>query len=68
MNKNGNIEFQVGFHAIPSMNQVHMHIISRDFISSALKTKKHWNSFTTEFFLKPSFIIDQLETVGSVKV
>jgi len=50
------------------MNQVHMHVITRDFISPSLKNKKHWNSFTTEFFLQPSFIIEQLETNGSVKV
>jgi diadenosine tetraphosphate (Ap4A) HIT family hydrolase len=66
--KNGEIEFQIGFHAIPSMNQVHMHVISRDFISPFLKTKKHWNTFTSEFFLKPSFIIEQLNNNGCIKL
>lgn len=28
-----------------------MHVISQDFSSSCLKTKKHWNSFTTEYFV-----------------
>lgn len=29
---------------------LHMHVISQDFKSECLKTKKHWNSFTTDFF------------------
>lgn len=39
-----------GFHAVPSMHRLHMHIISTDMISPCLKTKIHWNSFNTEFF------------------
>ncbi|ORX86767.1 HIT-like protein [Anaeromyces robustus] len=66
--KNEKYEFQIGFHAIPSMNQIHMHVISTDFISPYLKTKKHWNSFTSEFFLKPSFIIKQLEENDRVNI
>lgn len=42
---------RAGFHAIPSMIRMHMHIISTDMISPCLKTKIHWNSFTTKFFL-----------------
>lgn len=42
---------QAGFHAVPSMQRLHMHIISTDMISPCLKTKIHWNSFTTKFFL-----------------
>lgn len=32
-------------------SQLHLHVISQDFDSPALKTKKHWNSFTTEYFI-----------------
>jgi len=32
-------------------SQLHMHVISQDFNSASLKTKKHWNSFTTEYFI-----------------
>jgi len=32
-------------------SQLHMHVISQDFNSPCLKTKKHWNSFTTEYFI-----------------
>ena len=28
-----------------------MHVISQDFDSASLKTKKHWNSFTTAYFV-----------------
>lgn len=44
--------FNIGYHAEPSMIRLHLHIISTDMNSPCLKTKKHWNSFTTEFFLK----------------
>ena len=43
--------FLLGFHSVPSMRQLHMHVVSTDFDSPALKHKKHWNSFTTPFFL-----------------
>lgn len=44
-------DFQIGFHAQPSMQRLHLHVISKDFISSYLKTKKHWNSFNTSLFV-----------------
>lgn len=44
-------KLKAGFHAVPSMTKLHMHIISTDMISPCLKTKVHWNSFTTNFFL-----------------
>lgn len=44
-------EFKIGYHAKPSMQRVHLHVISRDFHSPCLKTKKHWNSFNTPFLL-----------------
>lgn len=44
--------FKLGYHAEPSMTRLHLHVISDDMNSECLKTKKHWNSFTTDFFLK----------------
>lgn len=44
-------ELRAGFHAIPSMQRMHMHVISTDMISTSLKTKIHWNSFCTKFFI-----------------
>lgn len=51
--KNSHKEFtlKAGFHAIPSMQRLHMHVISTDFISHSLKTKQHWNSFNTKYFV-----------------
>ncbi|XP_050518723.1 aprataxin [Diabrotica virgifera virgifera] len=59
-------KFKMGFHAEPSMSRLHMHVISDDFNSMCLKHKKHWNSFTTDFFLKPEDVIESLETHGKV--
>lgn len=62
----GTLKFRLGFHAVPSMRQLHMHVISQDFDSEHLKTKKHWNSFTTEFFIPADKFIKTLETDGSI--
>lgn len=44
-------DIRIGVHAQPSMNTLHVHIISCDMHSSALKHKKHYNSFNTNFFI-----------------
>ncbi|OSC99115.1 hypothetical protein PYCCODRAFT_1416667 [Trametes coccinea BRFM310] len=36
---------QMGFHAVPSLEHVHMHVISTDFLGQYYKKKKHANSF-----------------------
>ena len=59
-------QFRHGYHAVPSMARLHMHVISQDFDSPCLKTKKHWNSFTSEFFRDAEDIIRILETSGNV--
>ncbi|GLC48946.1 hypothetical protein PLESTB_000165900 [Pleodorina starrii] len=58
------VAFKLGFHAVPSMCQVHMHVVSQDFDSPALKNKKHWNSFTTQFFLPLEVVQHELESRG----
>ncbi|DBB01055.1 TPA: hypothetical protein ACH3X1_000955 [Trebouxia sp. C0004] len=60
--------FKMGFHSIPSMSQLHMHVISQDFSSASLKNKKHWNSFTTEFFIKASHAATQLQSKGCLEI
>ncbi|NWU87173.1 APTX protein, partial [Onychorhynchus coronatus] len=62
------LEFRLGYHAIPSMRQLHLHVISQDFDSLALKTKKHWNSFTTDYFLNSQDVIEMLRSKGKVTV
>jgi aprataxin len=44
-------EVRVGTHAHPSMAHLHVHIISRDMHSERAKHRKHYNSFTTPFFV-----------------
>ena len=58
--------FSIGFHAVPSMSQVHLHVISHDFDSPWLKTKKHWNSFTTPFLLDYTKVRNAIESSGRV--
>ncbi|KAG8454439.1 hypothetical protein GDO86_000892 [Hymenochirus boettgeri] len=60
--------FRFGYHAIPSMSHVHLHVISQDFDSSCLKNKKHWNSFTTEYFLESQDVIEMVKNHGRVTV
>lgn len=40
-----------GIHAHPSMNHLHIHILSRDFHSDRMRHRKHYNSFHTPFFI-----------------
>ena len=44
-------EVAVGVHGHPSMNHMHVHIISKDRHSECLKHRKHYNSFSTPFFV-----------------
>nr|CAB3496224.1 unnamed protein product [Digitaria exilis] len=57
--------FRLGYHSVPSMRQLHLHIISQDFNSTSLKNKKHWNSFSTPFFLDSVDVIEEIEQHGS---
>ena len=45
-----------------------MHVISEDFNSDKLKNKKHWNSFTTRFFIDADDFISILENEGAISV
>ncbi|XP_029950372.1 aprataxin-like isoform X1 [Salarias fasciatus] len=62
------LRFRTGYHAIPSMSHVHLHVISQDFDSPCLKNKKHWNSFTTEYFIDSQDVIRMLDMNGKVTV
>ncbi|KAJ3026764.1 UNVERIFIED_CONTAM: hypothetical protein HDU68_005110 [Siphonaria sp. JEL0065] len=62
------ITFKAGFHAVPSMAHLHMHIISDDMVSPALKNKKHWNSFTTRFFIPLETVVTRIEKDGSIEI
>ncbi|XP_075225996.1 aprataxin isoform X2 [Lycorma delicatula] len=57
--------FWLGYHAVPSLQRLHLHLISDDFKSTALKTAKHWNSFTTHFFLPSSNVQSLLKRMAT---
>jgi aprataxin len=44
-------EIIAGVHAVPSMSHLHVHVLSRDMHSDALKHRKHYNSFATPFLV-----------------
>eukprot|EP00118_Oscarella_pearsei_P026602 m.310154 g.310154 ORF g.310154 m.310154 type:complete len:215 (+) comp49858_c0_seq1:21-665(+) len=60
--------FRIGYHAVPSMRRLHLHVVSQDFDSPCLKHKKHWNSFTSDFFMDSIDVIDVLKREGRVKI
>ncbi|KAI5645347.1 scavenger mRNA decapping enzyme c-term binding domain-containing protein [Phthorimaea operculella] len=60
-------KLKAGFHAVPSMQRLHMHIISADMVSPCLKTKVHWNSFTTKFFIPYEDLLKELRENGCIK-
>ncbi|TFK98942.1 HIT-like domain-containing protein [Pterulicium gracile] len=53
----------IGFHAVPSMEHIHLHIISSDLCAPSLKNKKHYNSFHPKegFFLHLDEVLDLFE-------
>ncbi|XP_050522978.1 aprataxin isoform X2 [Daktulosphaira vitifoliae] len=58
--------FQVGYHAYPSMNRLHLHVLSKDYNGSHMKATYQWNSFHTEFFIPTYKIISELQTTGKL--
>ena len=52
--------FRIGYHAIPSMINLHLHILSMDLDSPCLKHKKHYNSFATTFFVDADRVEQEL--------
>lgn len=46
-----NTFIKAGVHSIPSLSNLHIHVISSDFNLDKMKNKKHYNSFTTKFFV-----------------
>ncbi|CBZ23969.1 conserved hypothetical protein [Leishmania mexicana MHOM/GT/2001/U1103] len=58
--------FIAGFHALPSLPMLHLHVLSTDLDSPCLKSKKHYNSFATFFFLTSDRVLEDLERHGRV--
>ena len=60
------LRFISGFHALPSLPPLHMHLISMDLDSDRLKNKKHYNSFSTNFFLPTPLVVEDVTRNGKV--
>lgn len=43
---------KVGIHSIPSMANLHIHVLTKDMCLPCMKNKKHYNSFNTDFFVE----------------
>lgn len=57
---------RMGYHSVPSLDNLHLHIISTDLDSLYLKNKKHYNSFATNFFVDANEVENQLLRNGAV--
>lgn len=62
----GRRRFITGYHAIPSLPMLHMHLLSMDLKGPCLKTRKHYNSFATFFFLTSDRVVEDLGRHGRV--
>ncbi|KAG5643623.1 hypothetical protein DXG03_000590 [Asterophora parasitica] len=56
-----------GFHAVPSMQHLHLHVLSADLCSEKMKHKKHYNSFHPKlgFFLHMDEVLSWLDAEDS---
>ncbi|KAH7924591.1 HIT-like protein [Leucogyrophana mollusca] len=60
-------ELWIGFHAVPSMEHLHLHVLSNDLCSPKMKLKKHYNSFHPKlgFFLHLSDVLSWFDAEPS---
>ena len=56
----GTLKCLIGYHATPSLHTLHLHVLTADLDSPALKKKIHWNSFTTPFFVPAALVDSQI--------
>jgi hypothetical protein len=55
----------VGVHRIPSLAPLHIHVVSADLAAPAMHTKRHYNSFATDFFLPLSAVLAALAAAAA---
>jgi hypothetical protein len=61
------LRFMSGCHVLPSLCPLHFHLTSLDMQSDALKNKKHYNTFTTSFFVSRTRIEEEISKHRYVK-
>lgn len=56
------LTWRQGVHAVPTLRQLHLHVLSQDFQSPKVKHKKHFNSFQQPFLVPLEQIVVSLES------
>ena len=60
--------FRCGYHMVPSMKRLHLHIVSQDFNSFRMRKQHHWNTFNTEYFMDSEVVMATIEEKGYIDV
>lgn len=60
------VKFYIGYHAVPSMKLLHLHVISDDFDSQRIKKLHHWNIFNTEYFIGSRKALELIQEKGRI--
>ena len=60
--------FRCGYHMVPSMKRLHLHIVSQDFNSFRMRKKHQWNTFNTEYFIDSEALMAIIEEKGCIDV
>lgn len=59
-------QFSIGFHAVPYMQQLHLHVVSRDHVSKKPMNAHNWVSYSTDYFVPLSRVISTLSRYGKL--
>lgn len=60
--------FYIGYHAVPSMKLLHLHVISSDFDSQRIRKLHHWNIFNTEYFIDSHQALEIIKEKGKIHI
>eukprot|EP01064_Diplonema_japonicum_P015098 TRINITY_DN22869_c0_g1_i1.p1 TRINITY_DN22869_c0_g1~~TRINITY_DN22869_c0_g1_i1.p1 ORF type:complete len:389 (+),score=51.35 TRINITY_DN22869_c0_g1_i1:49-1215(+) len=62
----GAYDFAMGYHCVPSLKPLHLHIITTDMQSDCLKSRKHYMSFCPPHFISADEVEARLTAHGKV--
>lgn len=57
------LQYDLGYHRIPSQYLLHCHLISTDYIHNNINKVSIWNKFNTKFFVNSKQLIQQLHNI-----
>jgi aprataxin len=58
----------MGFHWEPTLKQLHLHVISRDFSGPHMSSAASWRSFCSDFFRPIAAVQEELASKGFVSI